>query len=402
MYCNPPASRHRRIFSVLLATAFALGLLLLSNRLITHFPNQAYAQTPAVNAATLVVRSLDNGIITPGDPSCGITCTLRDAIRTANSLTGTNTIVFADGLTGEIVLDSEIDILDDVIIDGPGVDLLTISITGSNFRNDRVFSIGISDTVTLRGMTISRTGDEDGGGIFNNGFLTVEDAVVTNADYNGAGGALYNSGILTVVNTLLSNNRGLQGGGIFNNGMVTIIDSRISGSDATSVAGEGTAIRNEGGIISMKGATIDGNLRSETVANFDGGRITIVQSTFENNLRSGLSNEGSESLVEIRASDFISNGGPSIVNGGYLGGPVGGVVTVMTSTFEGPAFLNQNGGSVTLLDSLLTRRKAGSGGTAIINSRATFTMYTSTVTDNFLIGQITRAPALSTKTAARF
>jgi len=389
MHVYLPRLSYRRFVLILLAVTCAVSLLLFGNYLFSHHPHQAYAQTPAVNAAILVVQSLDDGPPSPGDPSCGITCTLRDAVRTANALAGADTIVFADGLAGEITLVSTLIVTDDVTIEGPGTALLTISMPGNDFNNRRVLQISGTAAVTLRGMTIQRTGDEYGGGIRNLGDLTIEDIVVTNSDYNGAGGGLYNSGALTVVNSVISDNRGLQGGGIFNAGSVIIVDSRISGSNSTSLSGEGTAIRNAGGVISMTGATIEHNLRSDAVANYDGGRITIEGSTFENNVSSGLRNEGITSTLEIRNSDFISNGGISIVNGGSIGGgPAGGDVSVTGSTFEGPALLNRNNGSVTLLDSLLTRSEDGKGGTAIINTGvgSTFTMSNTTVTDNFLTG----------------
>ncbi len=386
MNLYPSRLRYRRIRFVLLATIWAICLLRPGTILLSRDPQSLYAQTPSISSATLVVQTLDDPPPTAGDPVCERTCSLRDAIRTANALTGTDAIVFADGLAGEITLTSALVVNDDVTIEGPGADLLTISVPGNDFNNRRAFQISALANVTLRGMTIQRTGDEDGGGIQNSGGLTLEDIVITNTDYNGVGGGIYNSGTLTVVNSVLSDNRGLQGGGIFNIGNLIIIDSRISGSNATSISGEGTAIRNEGGIITMTGATIEGNLRSVAVANYDGGRITVERSTFAGNPQGGLSNEDITSVLEIRDSDFMNNGGVAIANGGYSGGPAGGVVTVTASTFEGAAIENQNGGAVTLLDSLLRGRQDGVGGTAIINTASAFTMVNTTVTENFLTG----------------
>lgn len=385
MYAYSSRRHYRRMTLVLLATTCAIGLLLLGNILFSRHPHQLYAQAPSTSAATLVVQSLDD---TPqfGELNCGITCTLREAIRTANALTDTDTIVFADGLVGEIVLTSALVVNTNVTIEGPSSDQLTLNVPGDDFFNRRAFMIGNNAIVTLRGMTIQRTGDEDGGGIQNSGQLTIDDVLITNTNYNGAGGAIFNSGSLTVVNSVMSNNTGLQGGGIFNTGDVTLIDSRISGSNARSISGEGTAIRNEGGIITMTGAMIEDNLRSVAVANYDGGRITIERSTFEGNLQGGLSNENITSVLEIRDSNFISNAGVALINGGYINGPAGGVVTVTDSIFEGPAIENRNGGTVTLLDTLLKGNKSGNGGTAIVNANATFTMSNTTVTENFLTG----------------
>lgn len=385
MHVHSSRLRDRRNMFVMLATTWTIALFLLGHLLFVYQPLQLYAQSPSTSADTLVVQTLDDAIMA-GEPVCEATCTLRDAIRIANELPGPDTIVFADGLAGEITLVNVLTVNDDVTIEGPGADLLTISVPGSDAFNRRAFAINSTANVVLRGMTIQRTGEGDGGGIQNLGTLTLEEVVINNSDYNGNGGGVYNAGTLAVVNSVFRNNRGVQGGGIFNVGELIIIDTRISGSNATSIGPEGTAIRNEGGIITMTGATIEGSLRSYAVANYEGGRIIIERSAFEGNLQGGLTNEDVGSTVVIHESDFISNANIAIVNGGFIGGPAGGVVTITASVFEGPAIENRNEGTVTLLDSVLRGPKSGNGGTGIVNSGATFTMRNTTVTDYFLTG----------------
>src|SRR5262245_3472527 len=51
---------------------------------------------------------------------------LRDAVARANALPGADVVVFDDGLTGTIALTGgELDLTDDVKIEGPGADELT-------------------------------------------------------------------------------------------------------------------------------------------------------------------------------------------------------------------------------------------------------------------------------------
>jgi hypothetical protein len=129
--------RYRRILFALLATTGTMGVFLFSMILFSRYPQPLYAQTPAPSAATLVLRSLEDAI-TPGDPVCAETCTLRDAIRTANELAGPDTIVFAEGLAGEITLVAELTLNGDVTITGPGSERLTITVPGSNFNRRTV------------------------------------------------------------------------------------------------------------------------------------------------------------------------------------------------------------------------------------------------------------------------
>lgn len=184
MHAHPLRLRYRRIILVLLATTYAISLLLLGNTLFSRHSHPLYAQTPSTSAATLVVQTLDDRPVMAGEPVCGITCTLRDAISVANALTGTDTIVFADGLVGEITLIAELLVDNAMTIEGPGVDLLTISVPGKESSTSRAFLLSNTANVTLRGMTIQRSGDGYGGGIQNFGNLTLEDVVITNSDYN--------------------------------------------------------------------------------------------------------------------------------------------------------------------------------------------------------------------------
>lgn len=380
-----PQRPHFRPLAIgLLLISSSIGLWLLSLTFFAHAMPVAHAQEDPTGDGTFVVQSLDDVPPTAEDPVCAVDCTLRDAVRAANAMTGANTIVFADGLAGEIVLTSALVILDDVTIDGPGSNVITVTIPGSS-SNRRVFDVS-NDTVTLRGMTLRRSGTGEGGGIRNAGNLTIEEVVITNSDLNAPGGAVFSSGALTVVNSILSDNRGLQGGGIYNTGSVVIIDSRISGSDARSIANEGTAIRNQSGEIIMMDSVISENLRGVTVANYDG-QITLERTRIENNAGEGLRNEGITSTLVISDSVFLGNGGAGIVNGGFAGGGLrGGIVTVTASTFEGAAIRNRNDGSVTVVESLFTGRGDGIGATAIVNSSAEFAMLNTTVTENFLTG----------------
>src|SRR5262249_11820453 len=101
---------------------------------------------------------------------------LRAAVAQADAHPGGDTIVFDEGLTGTIALTGgELDLTDDLKINGPGADRLAVS--GGNAS--RVFEVEAGETVSISGLTIAggNAGAGNGGGIDNFGALTVSDSV---------------------------------------------------------------------------------------------------------------------------------------------------------------------------------------------------------------------------------
>ena len=194
-----------------------------------------------VSAATYIVTNTsDSG---PG--------TLRQAIADAAS---GDTITFS--VTGTITLTSgELVIARDLTIQG-GASQLAIS--GNNAS--RVFSINTGVTATLENMMIKDGyvgAFECGGGVINNGTLTVTDSIVSGNTATGlgsCGGGIYNSffGTLTVSNSTISGNSAPFGGGVRNDGTVTVMSTTISGH----VFGRGIDNR---GTLTVTDSTISGN-----------------------------------------------------------------------------------------------------------------------------------------------
>jgi hypothetical protein len=155
--------------------------------------------------ATFTVRNLADA----GDGS------LRAAVTAANTNPGADVVDFAPGLGGTVALTSgELGITDDVLIAGPGANRLAVS--GSDLS--RVFRIGAGAAVVMDGLTVTRgNGLLWGGGIRNDGTLTLSDAVVSDNVVVGLpgqgpavaafGGGIYNTGALTVRHTTFARNR---------------------------------------------------------------------------------------------------------------------------------------------------------------------------------------------------
>src|SRR5262249_39886512 len=196
--------------------------------------------------STLTVTSLaDSG---PG--------TLRAAIQTADaSQSGNFAIDFA--VTGKIDLQSVLPELDNNIsIKGPGANNLTVERAPGASSNFLIFNIDSGQTVSLSGLTVAN-GTE--GGIQNLGTLSISNCTVSgNSEFSAAlGGGITNAiaAVLMVSGCTISNNPGEFGGGIFNEGTLTVTGSTLSGNSATA---EGGGIWNTG-LATVSGTTISGN-----------------------------------------------------------------------------------------------------------------------------------------------
>src|SRR5262245_22928189 len=113
--------------------------------------------------ATFTVTKLADAVGVPG-------ITLREAILQSNATPSVNdTIVFATGLQGVIKLNSQLDITDDVTINGPGSTLLKISGVGTTpiFKLDDGAGVH-SMKVAIGKLTLLRGNAVYGGAIFNN------------------------------------------------------------------------------------------------------------------------------------------------------------------------------------------------------------------------------------------
>ncbi|MGF1470318.1 MAG: choice-of-anchor Q domain-containing protein [Rubrobacteraceae bacterium] len=235
---------------------------------------------------------------------------LRNAIDQANTTVGTDTIEFAAGLSGTIPLTGgQLSITDDVEIEGPGPDQLSVSGTNSS----RVFFLNSGVTVGISGLTITGgDGVSSGGGIENRGPLTLTDSVVTGNSAGDNGGGINNGfgGILTVEESTISGNTAADGGGIANSrGTLTVASSTISGNTVGSFGG---GILN-GGLTEISDSTISGN----TSGVFGGGIATFGTLRVDNSTISGntADDDGGginnrSGLTEINFSTITENTAP--------------------------------------------------------------------------------------------
>jgi hypothetical protein len=192
--------------------------------------------------------------------------------------TDDDTITF--GVTGTINLTGALPgLYHNISINGPGPNLLTVRRdTGGNYG---IFTVGA--TVAILGLTIA------------NGSL----------HYGGDGGGIFNNGQLTVTNCTISNNSAPHGGGIANDGTLTISSSTIAGNKATG-GGETNAVGLGGGIFNLGTLTLS---NSTVAANSgDGGFFGGAVGGICNGMYSGTLTV-SNSTISGNTADILGVGG---------------------------------------------------------------------------------------------
>ncbi len=169
-----------------------------------------------------------------------------------------------------------------LVIDGPGAGAVTISGGGAI----EVFLAEPGAVTTLSGLTISGGSSQgNGGGIsvdYDSTVLISNSTIEGNSAAPGGyvGGGIYNNGSLTVNDTMISGNSASQGGGIFSDSLGTLT---VTGG-STIEGNTGGGIINNGSTLTVIGSTIEGNTGSGIAT---GGTTTITDSTIEDNAITG-------------------------------------------------------------------------------------------------------------------
>jgi len=189
-----------------------------------------------------------------------------------------------------IVLNSTIDITQDLVIDGPGASSLVVS----GNRAVEAFNVPSGVVATISGIAIENCGAivynppgnpvatvYEGGGISNDGTLNLADSNLSEniansgADvYNGPGATLH------LTDSFLSHSSAVGGGGgVSNGGTATINDSTVSNEDTRGVGG---GIGN-GGTLTITNSTLSDNGATASGGIFNSGTLTISDSTLSSN-----------------------------------------------------------------------------------------------------------------------
>jgi hypothetical protein len=263
--------------------------------------------------------------------------------------------------TAEIVIDN------DVILDGQG------QLTVHGNQTHRVFSVNTGTTAELIGLTV--TGGQhpwQGGGIANNGTLTLASTSVSGNQADGGGGGIFNGGTMTLNDATVANNTAVLGGGggIHNEASLTVTDSTVSGNTGATEAGG--LLNRPDGTATLIRSTVEGNNSSEGsgggIAN--SGTITLIDTSVRGNQvrwhGGGIFQNGSMLLINTAVSGNIATYGGGLRS-------YGGSVTLTNSTVSNNVATDAGGGglvndgTMTLISTTLAENSAAQMGTAIWN-----------------------------------
>ena len=404
--------------------------------------------TFAVSGATFLVNTTNDTVdANPGDAICADTsmmCSLRAAISEANALAGDDTITLPAGTyTQTLVAANEDlnaggdwDIRSNIVIDGAGAATTIIEAAASpGTASERVMEVVLTTTtVQINNVTLrhgNKTGTAAtttrGGGIRNQGTLTMTNSVVTLNTAPGSAG-IRNERNITLDGVVISNNTcnptagSCFGGGMYNtlaiNGMIVINNSQFLNNTATGTAantfgfGAGLGIESASGFnLAITNSLFSGNMGiGNGTGGSNGSGIRLLANgpstaNISNTIFDGNSGTGGAAIAGQGIAAFTSGTGTlggtwdgitvnnnSAINGGGINlNPTGGAMTIginnstisnNTTTLSGGGILISNSGqtsgatsTINILNSTISGNFAGNnGGGAIVEQPGTGTV----------------------------
>jgi hypothetical protein len=258
------------------------------------------------------VSALAAGVIAVAPSSAGLSCNVPSgaygSIQDAIDDSGCALIVVDSGTFVENLTVSR-----DLTIRGAGVGETILDAAG----NGRGLLVNTGAAVVVNGMTVTGADTTlDGGGIANEGTLTIQSSSISGNKAETFSGAIDNRGVLKINGSTIANNRVTDplgsGGAIFNygGGSITVTNSTFSGNSSDYRSG---VIHNQdNGSVTLRSVTVSGTYSGSTggaILNVAGSTVEIRNSTFAAN-RAGagptsIINYGAANEVEIRSSIIV-------------------------------------------------------------------------------------------------
>lgn len=237
---------------------------------------------------------------------------LRAAVDVANSNGEADTITFdlPEGdrtitLAGQISFTAS----QETTIDGGQV----VTVSGGDAT--RVFSVRPGAEFAIERLTVSdgNASGSTGGGIYNEGTLSVTGSTISGNSANAAGG-IDSLGTLSVTGSTVSGNSASNGGGgLFNyHGVLSVTDSTISGNSASFGGGIHSNTDLTSSTTTIENSTISGNTATNRGGGFRNftGLATIRNTTITNNTAPDGSGAGVVSTADTATRTVV---GASII-----------------------------------------------------------------------------------------
>jgi uncharacterized repeat protein (TIGR01451 family) len=258
----------------------------------------------------------------------------------------------------------------------------TSTIDGQGARRGITVNLGIT-AVVERFAVQNGNGGSNGGGIDNDGNLTLNDCTVSgnavsSGEYYGAGGGIHNNGAATLNHcTVSGNTNDMYGGGIYSGqGTLTLNDSTVSGNTANY----GGGVFNDVGTIILQSSVLRENTASLGGGIYkNGGTTTLNQSAISGNKVNSAGGGVYNSNGTVTLNNSAVSGNTARGSGGGIsnkGGWDAGTVTLNNSTLSGNTADEYcggvaNGGTLILNNTTFTGNKAGISGGGVCNGSVT-------------------------------
>ena len=213
------------------------------------------------------------------------TGSLRQAVQSANTIAGADTITFDEGLGAIVLSTGQIEITETLSISGPAsgqtVDGNAVS---------RIFYVHSGAPVTLENLTLTGGAAANGGAVHARSALTLNHCTVSGNSSPGGfgGGGIQARSGMTLTNSIVSGNTSsgtFGGGGIQANGETTLTNSIVSGNRATSSDSYGGGIYVADGDLTLTRSTVSGNSSASRGGGLGvyEGSVTLTNSTVSGN-----------------------------------------------------------------------------------------------------------------------
>ena len=193
-------------------------------------------------------------------------------------------------------------------------------------------------SLTLQNVTIQNCSATNGGAVYNTGTMTMSSGTIQNCTASDHGGAIYNAGTLTVNGGAISGNTGNDAGAIYNASGKTLTINGGAFSNNASTTYSGGAVVNEG-TASINGGTFTGNTaKVNGGAIYNHGTLTLTGGDVSGNIAPvGTDGNGGGIYIHKNGGNLYMSGNPQIYgnssNNLYLG--ENKVITVNGAFTEG-------------------------------------------------------------------
>lgn len=308
------------------------------------------------------------------DGTCNADCSLREAVRAANTTVGADVITIPagtylltlQGRNDDNTVTGDLDIRENVTINGAGRNATVIN----GNRIDRVFHVFSGITANINNLKIANgyatSPTVQGAGLLNVGTTNLVNVFFDGNVATGYGGAIESRGlyptatvpnppaaVLSVRSSLFTNNCSESGGAMDTVGRLTVVNTVFDGNKPVTINsvycrnGDGAAIHvQEGTNATIDRSTFVNNVGTAGALTHYWGTTTITNSTFTNNQGIGgnyspggpgaIANQGGTTLI-VRNSTIANN--KAFQYGGGLWGNVtlqNSIVANNTAPLGGP------------------------------------------------------------------